>query len=305
MPDFGVQSDFERDRADSVVPLAVRLVTYVLACTIGAAIISPLSGFEGDNWLEYCAYQFGLAAWTAQSLILVAVLTLTIPSRIVSFQLALLAALLQGYAYMALHTYWSGSMDGDSWDRQLRFAVLLGLSATLGAVLWLIVRIVAKMVLSPEAIEGQGRSGQFGLRELLYLMASLSAVVAFVSLFSMPRVIPMEQVLANTLGSALATWPLVYAPFWLAPHRPVVTWSWLWMTPLVLLIAAFTASQQFAGSPWGRPSHYVTASYLGTVLGSALVVAANALALQVLGLTWRRGGVAATATGTRAAGEAG
>ncbi len=271
-----------------------RLAIYAALCASGAAFIAPLGGLGTGGWLEFALYRFGVAAWGAQVLIVVAVLTLSVRSLVVAFQLALLAALLQGYLCMASQALWYEGTHHDAWDNPIQFALILGLSATLYAVLWLLVRIVWKVGLSAEAAEGSGRSGQFGLRELLYAMASLSAVLGFISLFSFKGVVPVEQMLWATILYAAQFGPLAYGPFWLAACSRFQTRHWLWVAPLTLLFVAFLVRLEFEGTTW-RPWYYATAMFAGTALGTASIVAANAVALRLLGLTWWPGGAAASA----------
>lgn len=270
--------------------LTQRLTAYLVWWLFLAAIVTPLSVHDSPGWGGYTLYRFGLSAWSAHLLILTAVLTLSVPSLVVAFQLALLAALLQGYLYMVSAALWSGESRGHGWDNQVQFALILGLTAALSAVVWLLVRVVGKMALSPEAAEGTGRSGQLGLRELLYVMASLSAFLAVVSLFSLPGIIPVEQVLSATVWSAGQIGPVTLAPFWLAIYGRFQLRHWLWLVPLTLLYVAVFMWAEYASMTWRA-----SGVFIGLVGGMAAAVAANAVALHMLGLTWRQGGAATSA----------
>jgi hypothetical protein len=269
--------------------LTNRLVVYVLWWFVLALLMTPLAdadwgGFGGKSLL----YRVGLAAWSSHVLILVAVLILSVRSLVVAFQLALLASLLQGYFYMTAAFLWAGDSLGTGWESQIQFTVVLGLTAALTAIVWLLVRVVGKLGLSPEALERSGRSGQLGLREMLYIMASLSALMAVVSLFSFPGVIPVEQVLAKTVLYAGQVGPLTLAPFWLTSYHRIEWRHCLWLVPLTLLYAGLCTwlDDYHVWLPWLS----ATGTFLGIVFGTTAAIAANAIVQRLLGLTWRQGG---------------
>ncbi|HUE74357.1 MAG TPA: hypothetical protein VMP01_25975 [Pirellulaceae bacterium] len=275
--------------------LTHRLTTYLMWWLVLAAIVTGLSVQTSPNWSSFTLHRLGLSVWSAHVLILTAVLTLSVPSLVVAFQLALLAAIVQGYLYMLSAALWSGEAAGHGWDDQVQFVLILGLTAALSAVGCLLVRMVWKMALSPEAAEGTGRSGQLGLRELLYIMASLSAFLAVVSLFSLPGVIPVEQVLSATVRSAGQIGPVTLGPFFLAACGRSQSRHWLWLVPLTLLYVAVYVWAEYASMTWRA-----SGVFIGLVGGTAAAVAANAVALHMLGLTWRRGGAATSSASSPA-----
>lgn len=95
----------------------MRLVFYLLCCLVLGAIAAHSESMRGGEWIAFAAHRAGVAAWTTQVLFLVAVLTLAVPSRVVAFQLSLLAALVQGYLFMALAAFWSSSAS-EGWTRR-------------------------------------------------------------------------------------------------------------------------------------------------------------------------------------------
>lgn len=285
--------------------LTHRLLIYVLWWFVVALVVVPFAD-PITNSFGGALNRWGLAVWSGHVLILVAVLTLSVPSLVVAFQLALLAALLQGYFYMASMAVWSRQSLGNRWDDQLQFAVVLGLTSALSAVGWLLVRMVGKTALSPEAAEGTGRSGQLALRELLYVMASLSAFLAIVSLFSFPGVIPVEQILAATVVYAGQIGPLTLIPFWLAAYDRLQTQRWKWVAPLMLLYAGLYLGSVNLSSiwmPWASVANSwssLAGAFLAIVFGVAGAIVLNVPALHSLEFTWRQGGQASRAASTPA-----
>ncbi len=271
--------------------LAWRLLAYLSWWLLLAAIVAPLATIDNRPWGGNPLYRAGVVAWSTHVLILVAVLVLSAKSLVVAFQLGLLAAVLQGYFQTVSVAFWTGQWGGDAWDEQIQLALMLGLSAALYGVMWLLVRVVWKTVLSPEALERSGRSGQLGLREMLYIMASLSAFLAFVSLFSLPGLIPVEEVLATTFQFAAQVGPMALVLFWLAVHPGTRSWHWKWAVPLMLLYAACLV--WFPSSNFGRLSlGYAGTAFTSIVLATVAAVAINAALLHLLGLTLRQGGAA-------------
>jgi hypothetical protein len=270
--------------------LSRHLALYVLWWLCLAALIAPFARPDSPGSGGLGLYRLGLAAWSAHVLVLAAVLMLSVPSLVVGFKLALLAVLLQGYLYMAVANFWLGSAGGGGWDDRIQLSLVLGLAATLSAVVWLVVRVVWKLALSPEAAEGAGRSGQLGLRELLYIMASLSALLAFISLFSLPGVIPVEQVLSATAWYLAQIGPLTLLPFWLAVHRRAPSRHLLWIVPLTLLCAACVVAAELRGMAWWTWDAAI-GTFVGIVFGTIAAVTVNAAALRMLGLSWCLGGV--------------
>jgi hypothetical protein len=189
---------------------------------------------------------------------------------------------------MALAAFWSSSAS-EGWDTQMNRVVLLGLGATLGAVLWLVVRIVGKRTLGAEAAIEQGRSGQFGIREQLYVMASVSVVLAFVSLFSFSPIIPADQLLMQTIAFAVMVGPVVYGLFWI-----VVMADWrhrqrIWELLAVVLWIGLMGWMNEESRPAWRPMYYATSDLAGTTAGFLTTAAVNGIALWLLELrVWPR-----------------
>jgi len=265
----------------------LRIFRRVAACALLSGVIlatvSPLAQPASDTWLAYAVFKFGRAVWTSQVLILAAILTLSVRSQLLAFPLVLLTAFIQAYAYVGLSAYWSGTVASDFSDDQIRFAVILGLSAALSAVLWVLYRMFRRMALSDEAAHATVGNRQIGLSELACVTVFLSAIFAGATWFSTPRVIPAEQMLFVTVEFTADNVPCLFLPFWLTAFHRVISWHWLWVLPLAVLYVAFTVWSQYSGS-----FYFGTAAFVGIVLGNALTVAVSGVAVHALGLTWRQ-----------------